>query len=86
MALDRARVANDIALSSDLSYLVSVEYFDSAAPGTVLWRENFTVPIGATTAQLQAVVTTRGQAIRAAFAAQAAARVAVPNQTVVTVP
>lgn len=86
MALNRARVATDITLSSDLAYIVTIEYFDSVTPGTVLWREIFTVPLGATTTQLQTAVTTRGQSIRAGLAALAAAQTAVPNQTVITVP
>jgi hypothetical protein len=86
MALNRARVTNPIGLSPDLNYVVDVEFFDSVDPATVLWRESFTVPLGATTGQLQAVVVKRGQEIRAALAAQLAAQQAVPNGTTVTVP
>lgn len=86
MALNRARVAADITLSSDLAYIVTIEYFDSANAAAVLWREIFTVPIGATTGQLQTAVVDRGQAIRAALAAQSGAQAAVPSGTVVTVP
>lgn len=86
MALNRARVAKDIGITNDMSYQVVIEYFDSAVPGTVLWSETFTVPPSATTAQLQAQVVARGQVVRQGLAALAAAQVAVPNQTVVTVP
>jgi hypothetical protein len=86
MALNRARVANPIGISVDLDYVVDVEFFDSADSNTVLWRESFEISRNATTAQLQAVVTTRGQEIRTAFAARDAARVAVPNGTTITVP
>jgi hypothetical protein len=86
MALNRARVTNPIGLSTDLNYVVDVEFFDSVDPATILWRESFTVPLGATTGQLQAVVVKRGQEIRAALAAQLAAQQAVPNGTTVTVP
>lgn len=85
MALNRAKVSRDIGLTSDLAYSVVVDYFDSNAPGTILWSETFTVPLGATTAQLQAVVVARGQEVRAALALLAAAQVAVPNGTTVTV-
>jgi hypothetical protein len=43
-------------------------------------------PGGATTTQLQAVVVTRGQEVRAGLANLASAQISVPNQTVVTVP
>lgn len=89
MALNRARVAKDIGIQSTgngFSYLVAVEFFDSAVPGTVLWPETFLIPLGATTAQLNAAVVARGQEMRLVLAAQAAAQAAVPNQTVVTVP
>lgn len=86
MALNRARVSQNIGLSGDLSLIVTVEYFDSAASSIVLWTEVFRVPIGATTTQLQAVVTDRGQVIRSALAALAAAQTAVPSGTTVTVP
>lgn len=86
MALNRARVAKDIALTNDLNYLVVIEYFDSADSATVLWTETFVVPLNATTAQLQAQVVARGQAVRSAQSSLAAAKIAVPNQTVVTVP
>jgi hypothetical protein len=86
MALDRARVAAPIGISTDLNYIVDVELFDSLAPATVLWRETFAVPLGATTAQLRAVVIKRAQDIRDALAAQAGAQAAVPNGTTITVP
>lgn len=86
MALNRARVAQNIGITNDMSFQVVVEYFDSTVPGTVLWSEAFTVPASATTAQLQAQVVARGQVVRQGLAALAAAQVAVPNQTVVTVP
>lgn len=86
MALNRARVAKDIGITNSMDYLVVVEYFDSAAPSTVLWTETFQVSRNATTAQLQAIVTDRGQVVRAGLAGLAAAQAAVPNQTVVTVP
>jgi hypothetical protein len=86
MALNRARVTAPIGLSTDLNYVVDVEFFDSVDSAAILWRESFTVPLGATTGQLQAVVVKRGQEIRAAFAAQLAAQQAVPNGTTVTVP
>jgi hypothetical protein len=86
MALNRARVVGDIDVTNELAYFLTVEFFDSAAPATVLWSEPMTVPIGATTAQLQAKVIERGQAVRAALATQAAARAAVPAGTTVTVP
>lgn len=86
MALNRARVALDIQLTADLNYSVQIDYFDIADPLTVLATETFVVPQNATTAQLQAQVVARGQALRTAFAALVAARVAVPNQFVVSVP
>jgi hypothetical protein len=86
MALNRARVTNPIGLSTDLDYVVDVEFFDSVDPATILWRESFTVPLGASPVQLQAVVVKRGKDIRDAFAAQLAAQQAVPNGTTVTVP
>lgn len=89
MALNRARVAKDIGIQSGangFNYVVVIEYFDIAVPGTVIWPETFVIPFGASTAQLQTVVTARGQEVRAALATLAAAQVSVPNQTVVTVP
>lgn len=86
MALNRARVTAPIGLSTDLNYVVDVEFFDSVDSATILWRESFTVPLGATTGQLQAVVVKRGQEVRAAFAARDAARLAVPQGTTITVP
>jgi hypothetical protein len=86
VALNRARVADPIGVTVDLQYVVSIEYFDSADSATVLWKESLIVPLGATTAQLQAQVVARGKDIRDAFAAQAAARIAVPQGTTVTVP
>lgn len=86
MPLNRARVADPIGVTTDLQYIVAVEFFDSADSATVLWREDIIVPLGATTAQLQAKVVARGQDIRAGFAARDAARVAVPQGTTVTVP
>ena len=44
MALNRARVGNDIGLDTSLYYVVSVEFFDSAAPAVVLWNETFVLP------------------------------------------
>lgn len=86
MALNRAHVVADIGLSSSLYYVVEVEFFDSVAPTTVLWRETFVVSRGTTTTQLQAMVVARGQEVRDAFAARDAARLAVPNGTTITVP
>lgn len=89
MALNRARVAKDIGIQASangFNYAVVIEYFDIATPGTVLWTETFVIPFSASTAQLQTVVTARGQEVRAALATLAAAQVSVPNQTVVTVP
>lgn len=86
MALNRARVAQDISLTDNLDYFVQIEFFDSAQPAVVLRAEALRVPIGATTAQLQALVVARGATIRTALAAAAAANVAVPVGTVVTVP
>lgn len=86
MALNRAKVTKDIALTNDMSFSVIVDYFDSAAPATILWSETFTVAANATTAQLQAQVVARGQAIRTGLAALAAAQTAVPVNTTVTVP
>lgn len=91
MALNRARVpaGKDIGLSTSgngFTYTVVIEYFDSAAPSTVLWSETFQIPLAATTTQLQAAVVARGQEVRTALAAQAAAVAAVPAGTVVTVP
>ncbi len=86
MALNRARVAKDIGITQDMGYQVAIEYFDSVTPGTVLWSETFTVPASATTAQLQALVVARGQQVRTGLANLAAAQIAVPNQTVITVP
>ena len=86
MPINRARVAEDVNISSDLYYVVAIEYFDNAAPQTTIWRETFSVPRGTTTAQLQALVVDRGQEIRGALAARDAARTVVPNGTVVTVP
>lgn len=86
MALNRARVALDIQLTADLNYSVQIDYFDIADPLVVIVTEAFVVPLNATVGQLQAQVVARGQALRSAYASLAAARVAVPNQTVVTVP
>lgn len=86
MALNRARVARDIGITQDMGYEVVIEFFDSAAPGTVLWAETFTVSANATTQQLQSVVVARGQQVRQGLANLAAAQLAVPNGTVVTVP
>jgi hypothetical protein len=86
MALNRARVARDISLNNDMSFMVLVEFFDSAAPSTVLWSETFVVPASATTTQLQAQVVARGQAIRQGLANLATAQATVPNGTVTTVP
>lgn len=91
MALNRARVpaGKDIGLAmsgNGFTYAVVIEFFDSAAPSTVLWSETFQIPLGATTAQLQAVVVARGQEVRAALAAQLAAQTAVPAGTTITVP
>ncbi len=86
MALNRARVREDIGLTGGLSYLVLVDFFDSADPNTVLWTETFELPLTSTTTQLSNRVVERGQTIRAALAALAAARAAVPSGTTVTVP
>lgn len=86
MALNRAKVSTDVGLSGALNYVVSIDYFDSAAPTVVLWQEVFNLPSQTSTAQLQALVISRGQVIRDALAALAAARIAVPNGTTVTVP
>lgn len=86
MALNRAKVASDISLSASLYYVVSIQYFDNAAPTVILWAETFVVPRSTSTAELQAMVVKRGQEIRAAFADQEAARTAVPNGTTITVP
>lgn len=86
MALNRARVAKDIGITQEMGYQVVIEYFDSATPTVVLWSETFTVSANATTQQLQAVVVARGQQVRQGFANLAAAQLAVPNGTVVTVP
>lgn len=86
MAINRARVADDIGLSGSLYLVVPVEYYDVADPVSVLWAETFTVPRGTTTAQLQAQVIARGQEVRSAYAARDAARSAVPIQTTITVP
>lgn len=85
MALNRARVVADITITGNMSYQVQVEFFDSAATSVVLWAETFIVPPNATTTQLQNIIVARGQEVRAGLAAQAAARVSVPNGTVVTV-
>lgn len=85
MALNRAKVATDIGISGSLAFVVSVDYFDNADPATVLWQEVFILPLTTSTAELQARVVERGQTIRQALAALAAARAAVPANTTVTV-
>lgn len=87
MALNRARVASDINVNLvTRDYLVPIEFFDATDPLTVLWAETMEISAGATTAQLQAAVIARGQQLRTGLANQAAARVAVPSGTTVTVP
>ena len=86
MALDRAKIKDDISLTSSLYYLVVVDFFDSADPGTILWTEAFQLPRPATVQQLSDRVVTRGQELRAAFADRTAARNAVPVGTTVTIP
>jgi hypothetical protein len=49
MALDRAKVSTDIGLSSQMNYVVSVDYFDSAAPAVILWQEVFNLPFATST-------------------------------------
>ena len=85
MALDRAKVSDDISLSNNLYYIVPVQFFDSADPNTILWAETFVLPRPATVAQLQAQVVSRGRELRAAFADRDTARTAVPNGTTVTI-
>lgn len=90
MALNRAQVTNDISIEATsgngFNYVVQVSFFDSAAPTTILWTETFHLPIGSTTAQLQAAVVAKGNEVRTVLAQQAAARVAVPVNTTITVP
>lgn len=86
MALDRARVSQPIGVTVDLDYIIDIEYFDAAAPGTVLWAEQIVLPLDATTQQLQARVVERGQAIRRAFQRRDGARTAVPQGTTVAIP
>jgi hypothetical protein len=86
MALNRASVATDITIASDMSYQVQVNFFDSADPATILWAETMILPAGSTVAQLQAQVIARGQQVRTGLANQAAARAQVPAGTTVTVP
>jgi hypothetical protein len=87
VALNRARVAQPLSVDDGLSvYVVVVEFFDSADPSTVMWAEQFRIPFGSTTAQLQALVIARGQTVRASLASLAAAQAAVPVNTTVTVP
>lgn len=85
MALNRARVSKDIGLTNSGDYLVIVEYFDSAAPTVVLWAETFNISRGTSTTQLQALVVAKGQERRGWLSDLAAAQLAVPSGTVVTV-
>lgn len=87
MALNRARVTLPISVDDGLSvYVVVVEFFDSADSTTVLWAEQFRVPFGSTTGQLQALVVARGQTVRSGLATLAAAQTAVPQGTTIVVP
>ncbi len=85
MALNRARVAADINLSTNLWYVVDVEYFDSEAPQVVLWRETFTLPLTTTDTELGDRVVERGRTVREALAQLANARTVVPAGTTVPV-
>lgn len=97
MALNRASVSKAITINADMSYSVSVSYWDSADPANsavvppqlpvaVLLQETVTVPSGATTPQLQALVVARAQVVRTGLANQAAAQTAVPLGTAITIP
>lgn len=87
MALNRARVnAQGVTLTDGLSYQVTIEFFDSAVPATVLRTETFVLPLDTTTDQLIARVVERGQTIRFALAALASARAAVPALAETPVP
>lgn len=97
MALNRASVSQAITVNGDMSYAVTVAFWDSTDPSNsgvvppqlpvaVLWEETLTVPASATTAQLQAQVLSRAGVIKQGLANQAAARTAVPLGTAVTVP
>jgi hypothetical protein len=86
MALNRAKVATDITVGADMSYIVVIQFFDSVDPATILWEETMTLSAGSTVAQLQSQVVARGQVIRQGLANQAAARTQVPAGTTVTVP
>lgn len=81
-----ARVASDIIASDDNRLMVSIEFFDDAAPTEVLHRRTWTLDVGTTTGQLQSAVLREGQAARAAAAGAAAARQAVPAGTTVAIP
>lgn len=86
MALNRARIAKDAGINNDLSYQVAVEYFDVAAPGTVLWSETFTVPANATLTQLQNRVIARGQDVRTGLTGLASLQASLPIGSTLTVP
>lgn len=89
MALNRAKVSKDIGLSTasnGFNFVIPVDYFDIAAPSTILASETFSMPVGITSTELQNIVIRRGQEIRTALAQLAAAQTAVPNGTTVTVP
>lgn len=86
MALNTAKVTRDITLTNGLDFLVLVSYYDSAAPQTELWSEAFVLPLTSSVNDLTNRVIERGQTIRNALAALAAAKASVPVGATVTIP
>lgn len=93
----RARVADNIIATQDGLLLISVQYYDDADPANsnvsptvpptvVLWFKAWTLPIGTSTAQLQAAVIQEGQKARSWKTFETAARASVPLGTTVAIP
>lgn len=90
-------MASDIAATQEGLLQVSIQYYDDAdplnsgvsstvPPTAVMWEKAWSLPIGTTTAQLQAAVVREGQKARDWKQSEAAARVAVPIGTSIAIP
>lgn len=96
----RAYVAQDIFATQAGLLEVTIWYYDDADPANagvtagpppvpptnIVWAKTWDLPIGTTTAQLQAAVIQEGQKARSWKQAEATADVSVPRGTNITIP
>lgn len=81
-----AKIAGEIAADNAVDRLMSVVFYDDAAPNVPLWRKTYSTDEVSSVADFRAAVIAEGQAARARWVKAQAARTQVPIGSTIPIP